>query len=67
MTGNTISISRGAAITSALGLVILGAAGTFGWIRGGRDVAPRQATEAAAAHPLAELGLDTGHPSRDQR
>jgi cobalt-zinc-cadmium efflux system membrane fusion protein len=48
MTGNTISISRGAAIASALGLVILGAAGAFVWIRGRGDAAPRQATEAAA-------------------
>src|SRR5687767_7572309 len=46
MTGNTISISRGAAIASALGLVILGAAGTFGWIRARGDVLPRQKTEA---------------------
>ena len=49
MSGNTISISRGAAIAWALGLVMLGAAGAFGWIRGRRDVPPRQATEAVAA------------------
>ena len=47
MTGNTISISRGAAIASALGLVILGAAGTFGWIRARGDVSTRQASEVA--------------------
>ena len=47
MTGNTISISRGAAIASALGLVILGAVGTFGWIRVRGDVSPRPKTEAA--------------------
>jgi cobalt-zinc-cadmium efflux system membrane fusion protein len=49
MTGNnTVSISRGAAIATALGLVVLGAVGTFGWIRvRGGDVSPRPKTEAA--------------------
>jgi multidrug efflux pump subunit AcrA (membrane-fusion protein) len=46
MNGNTISISRGTAIASALGLVILGAVGTFGWIRAGGDAFPRQTTDA---------------------
>ena len=48
MTGNTISISRGAAIASAVALVVLGAAGTFVWMRARGDVFPRQATQPAA-------------------
>jgi cobalt-zinc-cadmium efflux system membrane fusion protein len=47
MTGNTISISRGGAIASALGLVILGAAGTFGWIRVRGEASPRPRAETA--------------------
>ena len=33
----------------------------------GRVRAVYRRQQLAAAHPLAELGLDTGHPSRDQR
>lgn len=66
MIGNTISISRGAAIASALGLVILGAAGTFGWIRARGDESPRQKTEAArlAGHdaPIASPSTPTATP-----
>ena len=66
MTGNTISISRGAAIASALGLVILGAAGTFGWIRVRGDVSPRPKTEAAGVPghdaPAAPSSTPAGTP-----
>ena len=67
MTGNnTVSISRGAAIASALGLVILGAAGTFGWIRVRGDVSPRPKTEAAGVPghdaPAAPSSTPAGTP-----
>ena len=67
MTGNnTVSISRGAAIASALGLVILGAAGTFGWIRVRGDMSPRPKTEAAGVPghdaPAAPSSTPAGTP-----